>query len=112
MLTAQALRLLPWSGPTSKPCYLAGDGGVLSQLADQVETVQLSMGCELLGHADALLDDHKASAGELRFLATRLSEALRDAPRVAESRGGRLDSTYEATAEHDDDTGEQSTEPS
>src|SRR5207302_4337883 len=26
-------RLLPWSGPTGKPCYLASDGGLLSQFA-------------------------------------------------------------------------------
>lgn len=50
------------------------------------------MGAQLLAHACALLDDRKASAGELRFLATRLTEALRDALRVAESRGERLPS--------------------
>lgn len=48
------------------------------------------MGAQLLAHACALLDDRKASAGELRFLAARLTEALRDVLRVAESRGERL----------------------
>ncbi|WP_050799889.1 hypothetical protein [Streptomyces himastatinicus] len=48
------------------------------------------MGSELLGHADALLGNPKAGAGELRFLANRLVEALRDALRVADSRGRRL----------------------
>lgn len=48
------------------------------------------MGAELLGHARALLDDRKADIGEVRFLSERLCEALRDALRVAESRGARL----------------------
>ncbi|MGR3936456.1 hypothetical protein LCH29_26630 [Streptomyces sp. BRA346] len=86
------MRLLPWSSPDGKPCYLApGDGNSpLSRRADEVEALQLSMGAQLLAHARALLDDRKASAGELRFLATRLTEALRDVLRVAESRGERL----------------------
>ncbi|WP_234365482.1 hypothetical protein [Streptomyces sp. RTd22] len=61
-----------------------------SRLADEMEAVQLRMGTELLGHADALLGNPKAGAGELRFLANRLVEALRDALRVADSRGRRL----------------------
>lgn len=48
------------------------------------------MGTELLGHARALLGDRKADIREVRFLAERLCEALRDALRVAESRGARL----------------------
>ncbi|KUO20533.1 hypothetical protein [Streptomyces dysideae] len=86
-------RLLPWSGPEGKPCYLLTDdsgGGYLSRLADNIESVQLGMGSELLGHAQELLDDPKAGAGELRFLSARLTEALRDAVRVAESRVARL----------------------
>ncbi|MFK4182622.1 hypothetical protein ACI2L4_01170 [Streptomyces sparsogenes] len=86
------LRLLPWSDPEGRPCYLSSDNGdsLLNRRADQIEALQLSMGMELLGHARALLDDRKANAGELRFLAQRLCEALRDALRVAESRGRRL----------------------
>ncbi|WP_246097308.1 hypothetical protein [Streptomyces botrytidirepellens] len=86
-------RLMPWNGPAGKPCYLVPgeDGkGYLSRLADEMEAVQLRMGAELLGHADALLGNPKAEAGELRFLANRLVEALRDALRVADSRGRRL----------------------
>ncbi|WP_432039638.1 hypothetical protein [Streptomyces cucumeris] len=64
--------------------------GFLSQLADDMEAVQLRMGSELLDHAGALLGNPKAEAGELRFLSNRLVEALRDALRVAESRGRRL----------------------
>ncbi len=86
-------RLLPWSGPTGKPCYLVSDAdgeGYLSQLADDMEAVQLRMGSELLDHAGALLGNPKAEPGELRFLSNRLVEALRDALRIAESRGSRL----------------------
>ncbi|AZS72007.1 hypothetical protein DDE74_14580 [Streptomyces lydicus] len=41
----------------------------------------------LLGHARAMLDDRRVSNCELRFLAERMTEALRDALRIAESRG-------------------------
>ncbi|MGW0766902.1 hypothetical protein [Streptomyces sp. NPDC002676] len=83
-------RLLPWSGTEGKPCYLItdNDSGPASRLADATESIQLSMGNELLGHAFDLLPD--TPPGELRFLAERLTEALRDALRIAESRGRRL----------------------
>lgn len=86
-------RLLPWSGPEGKPCYLLTDdgrGGYLSRLADGIESVQLGMGSELLGHAEELIDDPKAGAAELRYLSARLTESLKAAIRVAESRGARL----------------------
>ncbi|MCC4318019.1 hypothetical protein ABTY63_20145 [Streptomyces solisilvae] len=86
-------RLLPWPGPAGKPCYLVSDAdgaGYLSQLADEMEAVQLQMGAELIGHARLLLRDQKADAQELRYLSDRLIEALQDALRIAESRGGRL----------------------
>ncbi|MGY5132834.1 hypothetical protein ACWGJW_10555 [Streptomyces nigrescens] len=72
----------------------------LSQLADEMEEVQLETGAELLDHAANMLEDRRLSALELRFLSARLSEALRDALRVAESRGGRL-------SEPDDDEAER-----
>ncbi|CAM5634979.1 putative protein OS=Streptomyces rimosus subsp. rimosus (strain ATCC / DSM 40260 / JCM 4667 / NRRL 2234) OX=1265868 GN=SRIM_019165 PE=4 SV=1 [Streptomyces rimosus subsp. rimosus] len=71
------------------------NGGILSRLADEMEEVQLTMGAELLDHATEILGGRKAGALEFRFLSTRLCEALRDALRVAESRGG-------LPAEHDD----------
>ncbi|MET7905838.1 hypothetical protein ABZS86_32000 [Streptomyces sp. NPDC005355] len=74
--------------------------GYLSRLADEMEAVQLRMGAELLGHAGALLGNPKTEAGELRFLSNRLVEALRDALRVAESRGRRL-----PVPEEDEDDG-------
>ncbi|WP_405597765.1 hypothetical protein OG741_14480 [Streptomyces sp. NBC_01410] len=87
-----AARLLPWTGPEGKPCYLLTDkgGGYISRVADQIESVQLGMGAELLGHAEAIIDDPRVDAFQLRFLSARLTEALRDAMRVAESRGARL----------------------
>lgn len=86
-------RLLPWTTEDGKACLLStasGEGGYLSRLADEMEAVQLRLGAELLGHVVAVLDDSKASPTELRFVVARLSEALRDALRVAESRGLRL----------------------
>ncbi|MFH8471441.1 hypothetical protein [Streptomyces sp. NPDC018000] len=86
-------RLLPWTGPDGRTCLLITDrdtcGGV-SRVADQVEAVQLGMGVELIGHAEDLLADPGAEAAQVRYLAARLTEALRDAVRVAVSRGERL----------------------
>ncbi|MFJ5967220.1 hypothetical protein [Streptomyces sp. NPDC093060] len=84
-------RLLPWTGPEGKPCYLVGDGvGHVSRLADQIESVQLGMAGGLLDHAADLLTEHRLTGEELHYLARRLSESLRDVKRVAESRGARL----------------------
>lgn len=86
-----AMRLLPWTGPEGKPCYLVGDGtGHLSRVADTVESVQLGMAGELLDHAADMLADRRATPVQLRFLAARMVEALRDVHRIAESRGARL----------------------
>jgi len=84
-------RLLPWSTAEGKPCYVIGDGtGYVSRVADNVECVQLGMAAELLDHAADMLGDGKATPAQLRYLAARLAEALRDAHRIAESRGARL----------------------
>ncbi|WP_251066515.1 hypothetical protein [Streptomyces sp. ISL-36] len=64
--------------------------GAVSRLADGIESVQLGMAGELLGHADDLLADRRVTSGELRYLAGRLTESLRDVKRIAESRGARL----------------------
>lgn len=86
------LRLLPWSGPDGKPCYLSADeaDSHLSRLADNTEAVQLGLGAELLDHALEVLADTDADPNELRLLAQDLTGALRDAVRVATSRGQRL----------------------
>ncbi|MEU9763245.1 hypothetical protein ACFYYY_24140 [Streptomyces sp. NPDC001834] len=59
-------------------------------MADGIESIQLGMAEDLLGHADALLADRRVTGSELHFLASRLTESLRDVKRVAESRGARL----------------------
>lgn len=76
-----------------KPCYLSTDGrGYLATLADNMESVQLGMGKELLEYArDTKAPGAKIlTATEYRWLASRLTEALSDALRVADSRGQRL----------------------
>ncbi|MDQ0777093.1 hypothetical protein QF026_005559 [Streptomyces aurantiacus] len=84
-------RLLPWSGPEGKPCYLVGDGtGYVSRMADTTESVQLGMAGELLDHATDMLGDHEVTSVQLQFLVARMAEALRDVHRIAESRGARL----------------------
>ncbi|WP_399885252.1 hypothetical protein ACGH7X_14150 [Streptomyces sp. BBFR51] len=84
-------RLLPWAGSEGKPCYLLTDGdGPLSRMADVVESTQLGMAGELLDHAADLLTDARATPEQLRFLLSRMCEALTDVHRIAESRGMRL----------------------
>ncbi|MEV8569790.1 hypothetical protein AB0436_30260 [Streptomyces sp. NPDC051322] len=92
MTADDELRLLPWSGPDGKPCYLSTDDshGHLSRVADNTEAVQLGMAAELLERAVDVLSDDETEPNELRLLATDLSGALRDAIRVAISRGHRL----------------------
>ncbi|MFF1501760.1 hypothetical protein ACFVZR_18185 [Streptomyces sp. NPDC058316] len=89
-------RLLPWTGADDRICLLITDGrgrGPVSRVADQVEAVQLGMGVELIGHAEDLLADPGTDAAQVRYVAVRLTEALRDAVRVAVSRGERLRGT-------------------
>ncbi|MEV7400909.1 hypothetical protein AB0N93_10985 [Streptomyces sp. NPDC091267] len=87
----ETLRLLPWSSPEGKACYVSGDGtGYVSRLADEMEAMQLSMCVELLDHADDMITDRDTTGDQLRFLAARMAESLRDVHRVALSRGLRL----------------------
>ncbi|GGK13037.1 hypothetical protein GCM10011583_51240 [Streptomyces camponoticapitis] len=90
-------RLLPWPGEDGQRSYLVTDDGqsYLSTLANEMEEVQLRTGETLLDHAAAMLRDNAVSTRELRFLSRRLSEALHDALRVAESRGSRLPASDE-----------------
>lgn len=85
-------RLLPWTGPEGKPCYLSTDenGGYLSRLADTTESVQLGLAAELLEHAAEVLADGEMEPNESRQMAVAMSRALRDTLRVAISRGHRL----------------------
>ena len=73
--------------------------GYLANLADNIESVQIGMGKELLEYArDTTAPGAKVlTATEYRWLACRLTEALADALRVADSRGQRLPDPEEAT---------------
>ncbi|MFF1717574.1 hypothetical protein [Streptomyces sviceus] len=94
MTTSDELRLLPWTGPDGKPCFLSTDDGdgPMSRLADNMESVQLGRAAELLDEAlDMLADTHAdTEPQDLRLLAKELTGALRDTLCVATSRGHRL----------------------
>ncbi|MFB6955778.1 hypothetical protein ACFCYB_01770 [Streptomyces sp. NPDC056309] len=92
MTAPNELRLLPWSGPEGKPCYLSTDDshGFMSRLADNIEAVQLGTAAELLEQASETLDDRDAGPEDLRRLTEELTRALRDVLRVATSRGHLL----------------------
>ncbi|SFF54205.1 hypothetical protein SAMN05216251_11841 [Actinacidiphila alni] len=86
------LRLLPWQGPEGKPCYLSTNdqNSFMSRMADNMEAVQIGLGEDLLDHVSKVLAQTVTSETELRNLINSLCQALRDALRVAESRGDRL----------------------
>jgi len=89
----RSLRLLPWSSPEGKPCFLdaeEGAGGYVSRLADDTEATQLAEGLDVLGEARRVLEDPASPNVAVRYAAVRLAECLADALRVAESRGRRL----------------------
>ncbi|MGW5864670.1 hypothetical protein ACWFRJ_21130 [Streptomyces sp. NPDC055239] len=88
MTSRDELRLLPWSGPDGKPCYLSTNdsSGHMSRLADNIEAVHLGMAAELLEQSQEVLDGEDVEPDRLRLLATDLQGALRNALRVAISR--------------------------
>ncbi|MEU2412898.1 hypothetical protein ABZ736_16315 [Streptomyces sp. NPDC013099] len=92
MTTTNELRLLPWSGPGDKPCYLSTDDldGYMSRLADSIEAIQLGTASQLLEEASDALDNQDTSLDDMRCLVKELTEALRDVYRVATSRGHLL----------------------
>ncbi|MFH9496221.1 hypothetical protein ACH4L9_12305 [Streptomyces globisporus] len=89
MTTPNELRLLPWSGPGDKPCYLSTDDpdGYMSRLADSIEAVQLGAASALLEEVSDALDSQETSLDEMRCLVNELTGALRNVFRVATSRG-------------------------
>ncbi|MER6439236.1 hypothetical protein ABT275_23155 [Streptomyces sp. NPDC001185] len=93
MTAHDELRLLPWTGPEGKPCYLSTDDrdGFMSRLADNIESVQLGSAAELLDQATESLAEEQANPEDLRLLANELAGALRDVHRVATSRGRLLE---------------------
>ncbi|MEV5941685.1 hypothetical protein [Streptomyces sp. NPDC051994] len=92
MTAHDELRLLPWSGPDGKPCFLSTDdpAGRLSRLADETETQQLGRAAELVAHGVELLSDEQTERPALERMAAALIEALQTTLRVATSRGHRL----------------------
>ncbi|WP_371527547.1 hypothetical protein OG302_16805 [Streptomyces sp. NBC_01283] len=105
-------RLLPWVTLEGKPCVLVGPGtGFMARLADNIESVQLGMASDLLGHVADTLDGAKVSPEELRFVAARLAESLREIHRIAESRGDRL-SAFDHPHVDDSDEGDDGPQPS
>ncbi|MFE9556815.1 hypothetical protein ACFYOD_25435 [Streptomyces sp. NPDC006703] len=98
------LRLLPWSSPDGKPCYLSTDdpAGRLSRLADEMEAAQLDLARELMKHALEMLADDKIKRSEIRHLSKILTEALGDTLRVAALRGLRLATLVPAPWKHSD----------
>ncbi|MGY5068414.1 hypothetical protein [Streptomyces griseus] len=92
MTTPNELRLLPWSGPGDKPCYLSADDpdGYMSRLADNIEAIQLDTASELVEEASEALDNQDTSLDEMRCLVKELTGALRDIFRIATSRGHLL----------------------
>lgn len=92
MTAPNTLRLLPWSGPEGKPCYLSTDDreGYISRLADNIEAGQLGTAAELLEQASNKLADQGTGSEDMRRLAKELAGALRDVLRVATSRGHLL----------------------
>ncbi|MFW6695097.1 hypothetical protein [Streptomyces sp. MAR4 CNX-425] len=98
-------RLLPWSSPEGKPCYLLGDGsGYVSRLADDVERVQLRMAVELRGHATGMLHDETTTLPQFRYLVACLVESLNAVHRIAESRGARIPAPDDEDDEDDEET--------
>ncbi|MFH8724469.1 hypothetical protein [Streptomyces termitum] len=92
MTSRYELRLLPWSGPDGKPCFLStdDDSSRLSRLADTLETTYLDQAAEVLDHAIKLLSLPESDPVDLRAASADLTEALGQVLRVAESRGRRL----------------------
>ncbi|MEW2397877.1 hypothetical protein [Streptomyces sp. NPDC046862] len=86
------LRLLPWTTPDGKPCYLSADHttSTLSRLADDIEAAQLHSGEQVLAGARAVLQDAAAGERAVRFALTRAVESLGDVIRIAVGRGERI----------------------
>ncbi|WP_405685513.1 hypothetical protein OG204_15130 [Streptomyces sp. NBC_01387] len=86
------LRLLPWTTPEGKPCYLSSDNprSMLSRLADDLEEQQIDSAELVLEGSLAVLADRAAGERAVRFALTRAAESLGDVLRVACSRGARI----------------------
>ncbi|WP_052230485.1 hypothetical protein [Streptomyces sp. CT34] len=98
-------RLLPWTSPEGKPCYLlASDGaGYVSRMADRVEAAQLDSAAELIEEAGRVLRTRTWTPGEIHLLAADLTTSLANVRRVAVSRGDRLPVAPYDDTDGDDD---------
>ncbi|KUL50244.1 hypothetical protein ADL22_07480 [Streptomyces sp. NRRL F-4489] len=97
-------RLLPWTSPEGKPCYLlASDGtGYVSRMADRIEAEQLASAAVLLEEAGQLLRTRTWTPGEIHLLAVDLAMSLTNVRRVAVSRGARLPAPAHETPDRED----------
>ncbi|WP_050371261.1 hypothetical protein [Streptomyces acidiscabies] len=86
------MRLLPWTSPDGKPCYLRTDNNQsrLSLLADDIEDTHLTNGQDVLAGAKEVLADDDAGERAVRFALGRATECLADLLLVAVSRGARI----------------------
>ncbi|WP_406479290.1 hypothetical protein [Streptomyces platensis] len=108
MSPTDTIRLLPWSSPDGKPCFLAGDGnGYVSRLADEMEEVQLDSAAELGEEAHRILAGRAWTPGEIHLLALELASSLANVRRVAESRGARLSVPDDDGPKADEGSGDQ-----
>ncbi|TSB26648.1 hypothetical protein [Streptomyces benahoarensis] len=101
-------RLLPWTGPGGKPCYLIGGTGTgyVSRLADRMEAEQMESAADLIEEARRILASCAWTPGEIHLLAYDLNDALTEVHRVSESRGTRLQQMVDdLDAEDEDDDG-------
>ncbi|WP_406140558.1 hypothetical protein [Streptomyces sp. NBC_01089] len=90
----RALRLLPWTNERGGPCWLSttDPDSHLSRMADELEADMIASAECVLEQARELFAETAVGERELRFAGTRLAESLGDTLRIAESRGGRLES--------------------
>ncbi|WP_438486144.1 hypothetical protein [Streptomyces sp. S186] len=102
-------RLLPWTSPDGKPCYLLGGTGTgyVSRLADKVEAEQMHSAAELIEDAGNILAARSWTPGEIHLLAVELNDHLAKVHRVSQSRGARL-----LLMENDPDEDDENDEPS
>ncbi len=85
------MRLLPWTGEGGQPAYLTpkDEDSFVSRFADGLESVQLGMAERLLHSTESAWAD-RAPGADMTSVIPHLCHALRDAVRVAKSRGYRL----------------------
>jgi hypothetical protein len=88
-VTEEPLRRLPWT-EDGRPAFLSGNDGPVSRLADEVEAQQVEAAAVVLALAREMLASGRMTLPEATWVNRRLTECLRDALDVAESRGARL----------------------